>query len=122
MSLSLAFWTLSPLKFHSHGVALPDGPPSRLSTRSAVSSARICRPSCRYGFAAPRPARSARTALRADAPDPTESNLGALWKEYRPDRFDVYAAGVVMMQMGVKRLRRKVNPISLNPRPSRRGW
>ena len=44
-------------------------------------------------------------ALPADADAPTETNLNALWERHRPDRVDVYAAGLTLLQLASPALR-----------------
>jgi len=44
-------------------------------------------------------------ALPEDADAPTEANLRLLWDRHRPDRVDVYAAGLTLLQLAVPALR-----------------
>ena len=46
-------------------------------------------------------------ALPQDAPPPADdgSNLASLWRTYRPDAMDVFAAGLVLLQLAVPSLR-----------------
>ena len=44
-------------------------------------------------------------ALPEDADPPTASNLQALWERHRPDRVDVYAAGLTLLQLATPALR-----------------
>lgn len=43
--------------------------------------------------------------LPADADAPTAANLQALWERHRPDRVDVYAAGLTLLQLATPSLR-----------------
>lgn len=45
-----------------------------------------------------------------DAPTPTEENSTQIWNIYKPDRFDVFSLGIILMQLSSKSLR---NPDSL---------
>jgi len=52
--------------------------------------------------------------LPSDAPKPSLSNLEILWKEYLPDRFDLYAAGAAILQIACPALRDREALISFH--------
>ncbi|MDA9620614.1 hypothetical protein N9S66_00575 [bacterium] len=44
-----------------------------------------------------------------DAPRPTDKNAAKLWDEYKPDRFDAFSLGVILLQLCIEPLRDKDN-------------
>jgi serine/threonine protein kinase len=44
-----------------------------------------------------------------DAPPPTNENAAELWLEYKPDRFDAFSMGIILLQLCVEPLRDKDN-------------
>ena len=43
--------------------------------------------------------------LPSDAPEPALNNLEELWQKYQPNKFDLFSAGMIMLQLSISELR-----------------
>ena len=75
--------------------------PINYSAGSGPADPRYCRPNDIY-------------LIPESAPEPNTKNLEDLWRKYEPEKFDIFSAGIIMMQLCFPKLREEKNLRAFN--------